>query len=55
MIAVSQVFGRTVICRDLDVATKVAWTDGLDCITMEGQEGMLDEILSLYGSFCNVT
>lgn len=32
----SQVFARTVICRDLDVATKVARTDGLDCITLEG-------------------
>ncbi|GFZ13064.1 structural maintenance of chromosomes (SMC) family protein [Actinidia rufa] len=34
--AFSQVFGRTVICRDLDVATRVARTDGLDCITLEG-------------------
>lgn len=32
----SQVFARTVICRDLDVATRVARTDGLDCITVEG-------------------
>lgn len=24
------------ICRDLDVATKVARADGLDCITLEG-------------------
>lgn len=31
-----QVFGRTIICRDLDVATRVARTDGLDCITLEG-------------------
>lgn len=31
-----QVFARTVICRDLDVATRVARNDGLDCITLEG-------------------
>jgi structural maintenance of chromosome 3 (chondroitin sulfate proteoglycan 6) len=31
-----QVFARTVICRDLDVATRVARTDGLDCITVDG-------------------
>lgn len=31
-----QVFGRTVICRDLDVATNVARTAELDCITLEG-------------------
>ncbi|MFS8019597.1 putative SMCs flexible hinge superfamily [Helianthus anomalus] len=31
-----QVFARTVICRDLDVATRVSRTDGLDCITVEG-------------------
>ncbi|XP_010254292.1 PREDICTED: structural maintenance of chromosomes protein 3 [Nelumbo nucifera] len=36
--AFAQVFGRTVICRDLDVATRVARTDGLDCITLEGDQ-----------------
>ncbi|KAF8406985.1 hypothetical protein HHK36_006106 [Tetracentron sinense] len=36
--AFGQVFGRTVICRDLDVATKVARNDGLDCITLEGDQ-----------------
>ncbi|KAH9699287.1 Structural maintenance of chromosomes protein 3 [Citrus sinensis] len=33
--AFAQVFARTVICRDLDVCTRVARTDGLDCITLE--------------------
>ncbi|GJW53869.1 structural maintenance of chromosomes protein 3 [Tanacetum coccineum] len=33
-----EVFARTVICRDLDVATRVARTDGLDCITVEGDQ-----------------
>ncbi|PHU14416.1 Structural maintenance of chromosomes protein 3 [Capsicum chinense] len=32
------VFARTVICRNLDVATRVARTDGLDCITLEGDQ-----------------
>ncbi|KAJ0697247.1 putative SMCs flexible hinge superfamily [Helianthus annuus] len=32
------VFARTVICLDLDVATRVARTDGLDCITVEGDQ-----------------
>ncbi|PIA65437.1 hypothetical protein AQUCO_00100732v1 [Aquilegia coerulea] len=36
--AFQQVFGRTVVCRDLDVATKVARTNGLDCITLEGDQ-----------------
>ncbi|KAL3820446.1 hypothetical protein ACJIZ3_006351 [Penstemon smallii] len=36
--AFAQVFGRTVICRDLDVATRVARTDSLDCITLEGDQ-----------------
>ncbi|KAK1265174.1 Structural maintenance of chromosomes protein 3 [Acorus gramineus] len=36
--AFKQVFGRTVICRDLDVATRVARADGLDCITLEGDQ-----------------
>jgi structural maintenance of chromosome 3 (chondroitin sulfate proteoglycan 6) len=34
--ALGQVFGRTVVCRDLNVATRVAKNDDLDCITMEG-------------------
>ncbi|WOK97408.1 structural maintenance of chromosomes protein 3 [Canna indica] len=36
--AFSQVFGRTVICRDLDVATNVARNNSLDCITLEGDQ-----------------
>ncbi|KAJ0985643.1 hypothetical protein J5N97_003999 [Dioscorea zingiberensis] len=37
-LAFQQVFGRTVICRDLDVATTVARSGGLDCITLEGDQ-----------------
>ncbi|GAB2285662.1 Structural maintenance of chromosomes protein 3, partial [Dionaea muscipula] len=36
--AFEQVFARTVVCRNLDVATKVARSDGLDCITLEGDQ-----------------
>lgn len=36
--AFQQVFSRTVICRDLDVATSVARANGLDCITLEGDQ-----------------
>ncbi|RHN79046.1 putative structural maintenance of chromosomes protein [Medicago truncatula] len=36
--AFSQVFARTVICKNLDVASKVARTNGLDCITLEGDQ-----------------
>ncbi|KAL5994618.1 hypothetical protein ACLOJK_024671 [Asimina triloba] len=41
--AFAQVFGRTAVCKDLDVATKVARSDGLDCITLEAgdQEKLL--------------
>ncbi|MED6109969.1 Structural maintenance of chromosomes protein 3 [Stylosanthes scabra] len=36
--AFSQVFARTVVCKNLDVASRVARTDGLDCITLEGDQ-----------------
>ncbi|KAG5064521.1 hypothetical protein JHK85_005704 [Glycine max] len=32
----AQVFARTVICKNLDVASRVARSDGLDCITLDG-------------------
>lgn len=38
MPAFAQVFGRTAICRDLDVATNVARLAELDCITLEGDQ-----------------
>lgn len=44
---VNQVFGRTVICRDLDVATSVARNNSLDCITLEGMNSEHAHILSL--------
>ncbi|WVZ20171.1 hypothetical protein V8G54_007493 [Vigna mungo] len=32
------VFARTVICKNLDVASRVARTDALDCITLDGDQ-----------------
>ncbi|KAF8109805.1 hypothetical protein N665_0091s0034 [Sinapis alba] len=37
-LAFGQVFGRTVVCQDLNVATRIAESDGLDCITLEGDQ-----------------
>nr|CAH7739327.1 unnamed protein product [Callosobruchus chinensis] len=31
-------FGKTLICRNLDVATKLARTTGLDCVTLDGDQ-----------------
>ncbi|XLT64939.1 hypothetical protein HN873_021378, partial [Arachis hypogaea] len=36
--AFSQVFARTVVCKNLDVASRVARIDGLDCITLDGDQ-----------------
>ncbi|KEH36019.1 structural maintenance of chromosomes protein [Medicago truncatula] len=36
--AFRKVFAGTVICEDLDVASKVARTNGLNCITLEGDQ-----------------
>lgn len=34
--AMRYLFGKTLICRNLDVATKLAKSTGLDCITLDG-------------------
>ena len=36
--AVVQVFGKTMMCKDADVATSVAQRDNLDAITMDGTQ-----------------
>lgn len=46
----NQVFGRTVICRDLDVATSVARNNSLDCITLEGMNLNLHTFCHQYDS-----
>ncbi len=32
------IFGRTLICRNLEVATQLARTTGLDCVTLDGDQ-----------------
>lgn len=34
--AIKHVFGKTLVCRNMDVATQLAKAIGLDCITLEG-------------------
>lgn len=41
--AIMQVFGKTLICRDMDSASQFSKTADMDCITLEGD-------LSLSGS-----
>ncbi|DBB00026.1 hypothetical protein WJX77_003476 [Trebouxia sp. C0004] len=36
--AMKQVFGRTMVCKDVDVANRVAHRDNLDGVTMEGTQ-----------------
>lgn len=33
-----QVFGKTLVCRNLDIAAKVARETDLSCVTMEGDQ-----------------
>ena len=36
--AIKYIFGRTLICRNLEVATTLAKTTRLDCITLDGDQ-----------------
>lgn len=36
--AMRYLFGKTLICRHLDAATKLAKSTGLDCITLDGDQ-----------------
>ncbi|GIY08074.1 structural maintenance of chromosomes protein 3 [Caerostris darwini] len=36
--AMKYIFGKTLICRSLEVATQIARTSNLDCITLEGDQ-----------------
>lgn len=36
--AMRYIFGKTLICRNYDVATKLSRTSGLDCITLDGDQ-----------------
>ena len=35
--AIKHVFGKVMICRSIEVATQIARTQNLDCITLDGQ------------------
>lgn len=39
--AMRYIFGKTLICRNLEVATQIARTSNLDCITIEGNGGQI--------------
>lgn len=36
--AIKHVFGKTLICRSMEVATQIARTQNLDCITLDGDQ-----------------
>ena len=36
--ALKYIFGRTLICRNLEAATQLAKTNRLDCVTMDGDQ-----------------
>lgn len=48
-----QVFGRTMVCKDMEVALRVAHRDNLDGITMEGTQVNKKGVLK--GGFYDVT
>ena len=35
--AIKHVFGKTLICRNMETATQIARTQNLDCITLDGK------------------
>ena len=39
--AIMQVFGKTLICRSIDLCSHFARTANLDCITPEGKHGYI--------------
>lgn len=46
--ALKYIFGRTLICRNLEVATHLARSTRLDCVTLDGdQVGLIEVYFSL--------
>jgi structural maintenance of chromosome 3 (chondroitin sulfate proteoglycan 6) len=43
--AIKHVFGKTLICRNMETATQIARTQNLDCITLDGKFIMLINLL----------
>ena len=39
--AMLTVFGKTLMCRDIDVASQYSKSANLDCVTMEGRQRLL--------------
>ena len=40
--AIKHVFSKTLICRSMEVATQIARTQNLDCITLDGKRYTID-------------
>nr|CAD7260949.1 unnamed protein product [Timema shepardi] len=51
--ALRYIFGKTLICRNLEVATHLAKTSGLDCVTLEGDQ--VSSKGSLTGGYFNTS
>lgn len=51
--AMRYLFGKTLICRNLDVATNLAKKTGLDCVTLDGDQ--VSSKGSLTGGYFNTS
>jgi structural maintenance of chromosome 3 (chondroitin sulfate proteoglycan 6) len=51
--AMRYIFGKTMICRNLEVATHLARTTGLDCVTLDGDQ--VSSKGSLTGGYVNTS
>ncbi|CAG9856359.1 unnamed protein product [Phyllotreta striolata] len=51
--AMRYLFGKTLICRNMEVATKLARTTGLDCVTLDGDQ--VSSRGSLTGGYFNAS
>ncbi|XP_012256886.1 structural maintenance of chromosomes protein 3 [Athalia rosae] len=51
--ALRYIFGKTLICRNLEAATSLARTSGLDCVTLEGDQ--VSSKGSLTGGYFNTS
>ena len=49
-VAMKHIFGRTLICRNLEVATQLARSAQLDCITLDGDQVKLS--FYIWDHFC---
>ena len=50
--AIKHVFGKTLICRSMEVATQIARTQNLDCITLDGKHTIMSQCLMLSYFIC---